>query len=90
MKPVYKCEYCNFMGTEEDVQKHEGTCIDNYDKRSCYTCTHRTLKSLKQFSCKCGIEIPEGKIFEFCKSYDRKEKSETPLTDIFGSMFGGF
>lgn len=34
MKPVFKCDYCNFVGTQEEVEKHEPTCIDNYDKRA--------------------------------------------------------
>ena len=31
MQPVFKCEYCRFMGTEEEVKKHEAECVDNYD-----------------------------------------------------------
>ena len=48
MKPVFKCEYCRFMGTEEEVKAHEDTCINNYDKKSCFTCQHREYLSLKQ------------------------------------------
>ena len=39
MKPVFKCDYCQFMGTEEEVSEHEPKCFDNYDRRSCYTFT---------------------------------------------------
>lgn len=89
MKPVFKCDYCDFMSTEEKVKEHEPTCTENYDRKSCWTCQHRGNKSLKQFSCACGQEIPENKIFEFCPKYERKEKSEYHLTDIFGGLFGG-
>lgn len=89
MKPVFKCDYCNFMGTQEEVEKHEPTCIDNYDKKSCYTCEHREFKNLKQFGCAYGKEIPEGKIFEFCSKYEYKEKKNYDLSDIFSGFFGG-
>lgn len=88
MKPVYKCDYCDFMGIEEDVLKHEPTCVDNYDRKSCFTCSNREMKGFR-FKCTCGIEIPEGKIYEFCGKYDRKEKTEHELCDIFSGMFGG-
>lgn len=90
MKPVFKCDYCSFMGTEEKVKEHEPTCIDNYDRKSCYTCQHKGIKSMKQYSCACGNEIPENKFFEFCPQYKRKEKPEYPLTNLFGGLFGGF
>lgn len=90
MKQVFKCDYCNFMGTQEEVEKHESTCFDNYDRKSCYTCEYRTFKNLKQFGCTCGKEIPEGKLIEFCPEYKRKEKSDNPFGDIIGGIFGGF
>lgn len=89
MKPVFKCDYCNFMDTEDKVKEHELACIENYDRKSCWTCRHRGNKSLKQFSCACGQEIPENKIFEFCPQYERKEKAEYPLVNVFGGLFGG-
>lgn len=89
MKPLFKCEYCAFYGTEEEVREHEPNCYDNYDKRSCYTCQYKRYKNLKQFECTCGKEIPEGKIFEFCGNYERKEKSELSYSDVFKDLFGG-
>ena len=91
MKPVFKCEYCNFMGTEDKVKEHEVTCIDNYDRKSCFTCKHKSYKSLKQYNCAQGIEVPENKIFEFCPKYERKESGkQEDLTNLFGGLFGGF
>ncbi len=90
MKSVFKCEYCTFIGTEEEVKAHEDTCISNYDKKSCYTCKHREYLSLKQVKCKVGKEIPENMIFENCEKYERKEepKLDTPLNSLFRSFFG--
>jgi hypothetical protein len=78
------------MGTEEEIREHEPNCMNNYDKKSCYTCANKKtrVKDGKWFfECEAGEEIPEGKIFEFCKKYERKEKPQYPLTDLFGSMF---
>jgi len=89
MKPVFKCDYCTFMGTEEEVKEHEPKCMDNYDRKSCYTCIHKQFNGVKGFKCNCGIEIPEGKIYEFCPSYERKERSNYDLGNIFGEILGG-
>ena len=91
MKPVFKCEYCDFMGTEEQVEKHEDTCFNNYNKRSCLTCKHKEIVKWNQYGCKCGNNIPENQIYEFCRDYDREEQKETKaFDDIFGGLFGGF
>lgn len=92
MKPVFKCNYCSKMGTEEEIKEHEPVCINNYNRRSCYTCVHRKYKDGSRYGdclyeCKVGIEIPEGKIFEFCDKHERKEKTDT-IGDLFGNLFG--
>jgi hypothetical protein len=88
------------MGTEEDVKEHEIKCEENYDRRSCYTCKYKELHCRNNieeksttwiYKCKLGKEIPEGKIFEFCPSYDRKEKPESIFGDIFSNaLFGSW
>ena len=88
MKPVYKCDYCDYMNTEDKVREHEITCTENYTRKSCFTCQHSSWRSAKQYKCACGKEIPEGQIFEFCPQYERKEKSDNPLVDLFGDLFG--
>ena len=94
MKPVFKCDYCKFMGTEEEVKEHELTCMDNYDRKSCYTCQHRgklnMVNNLIKYECGKEIDIPEGKIFEFCKLYERKEKTDNPFNDLTRGLFGKF
>lgn len=91
MKPVFKCDYCSKMGTEEEIREHEPKCFDNYDRRSCFTCVHKTMKLKDKqycYECKAGVDIPEGNFFEFCNTYERKEKVDNPLSDLFGNIFG--
>ena len=38
MRQIFKCEYCAFLGTEEEVIAHEKVCTSNYNRKSCYTC----------------------------------------------------
>lgn len=91
MKPIFRCEYCNFTGTEEEVSKHEEECFDNYTKRSCWTCQHRCFNGFTEIKCEIGKEIPSGKMMTFCPEYERKEKQDygSSLNNIFGNMFGG-
>ena len=92
MKPVFKCDYCSKMGTEEEIRAHEEQCTENYDRRSCLTCTHKRTKCKDGkwiYECGADQEIPEGKFFEFCESYERKEKTDFSFGDLFGGIFGG-
>lgn len=96
MKPVYKCDYCSFMGTEDEVKEHELECYNNYDRRSCHTCKHKRIipcKSAKEiktawmYKCELEKEIPEGKFFEFCDLYEEKEKQN--FEGLFSDMLFG-
>lgn len=89
MKPVFKCDYCKFMGTEEEVREHESICVYNYDKRSCHTCEHKKIESKNGktvYKCKVGVDIPEGRMYEFCKSYERRPSSDY-FTNFFKDLF---
>ena len=94
MKPVFKCDYCQFMGTEEEVSKHEPRCFDNHDRRSCYTCVHRgelnMVNGLLNYKCKKCVPIPRGTILEFCESYERAPKPDTPWFDATRGIFDKF
>lgn len=98
MKPVFKCEYCKFMGTEEEVKKHEPDCYQNYDMRSCYTCKYKESyfgdkyeetyfgKSPSiTFKCNQGVVLPENQIYEHCKYYEKDEQKY-----IFNNIFNSF
>lgn len=90
MKPVFKCDYCSKMGTEEEIREHELNCKNNYDRKSCYTCIYQitTFKDNQVcYECKNGKEIPQGKFIEFCSSYERNEKGNNPLSDLFGGFW---
>lgn len=91
MKQVYKCDYCSFMGTEEEVRDHETKCPDNHDRRSCSTCKNRGRLRTEEFGikydCEKGKDIPVGKEYVNCELYEQKEKS--PYYDLVRSMFGG-
>lgn len=94
MKAVFKCDYCTFMGTKEEVREHEIKCSNNYDRKSCYTCAHRDgIKKVDDewaYKCDIGKDIPPNRIYEFCPEYERKEKS-TLFDNIFvNGLFGGF
>ena len=93
MKPIYRCDYCNKMGTEEEIKEHEQKCTENYDRRNCYTCKYKKVSKKENtwfFTCEAGKEIPEGAIIEFCPEYIQKEKSDNILSNIFGDMFSSF
>lgn len=90
MKPVFKCDYCDFMGIEEKVKEHEEDCHKNYDKRSCFTCKNRkTYTNPLRFECDEGVEIPPNSLIEHCNCYERKEEDKTSIGNLFSSLFGG-
>lgn len=92
MKPVYKCDYCDKMGTEDEIREHEAECPDNYTLRHCSSCVNRTYNSkigkFGGYECKAGKEIPEGKQFVNCDLHEPKEKPKDDLLSIFGGLFG--
>lgn len=92
MKPVFKCDYCSKMGTEEEIREHEPSCVKNYDKKSCHTCKYKKIKYKDtQWGYECtidGIDIPSGKIFEFCEAYEREETTRHPFADLVPNIFG--
>lgn len=90
MKQLFRCDYCDYTGTAEEVAVHEETCIHNYNKKSCWTCKHACKHQLVNFKCQAGQEIPEGKYIENCNKHewDNKEATVDPKwKGIFGGLF---
>ena len=92
MKPLFRCEYCDKIGTEEDILEHEQICLFNHIIKSCSTCKHAENKIIK-FNCKAGKEIPEGQKFVNCDKYewdevDHTHANPTAFNNLFGGIFG--
>ena len=93
MKQIFRCEYCDKLGTEEELLKHEEDCIHNYTKRSCLTCKNRGKLGLNNFACTLGKPVAEGHYYQYCKTYERDEKDYTTrnpwtMNSLFGGIFG--
>ena len=88
MKQLYKCEYCNFIGTEEEVKKHEEICELNSINKDCMSCKHKKFVGMN-IECGAGKEIPAGKMYQCCDLHERKEEYVS-LNDILRSPFGRF
>lgn len=92
MKPLFRCDYCPFTGTEDEVREHEPKCMNNYDKESCYTCAHRgkltMINGHFKYQCNKDIDIPEDNIYEYCKLYERVIRLSA--NRIVENLFGGF
>lgn len=87
MKPIYRCEYCDFTGVEEEVLKHEENCHKNYNLKSCLTCKHCKTDGFKIVECKQGREILEGKMYIGCSKH---EVGEVEVVGIMKTLFGDF
>ena len=87
MKPLYRCDYCTYTGTEEEVNNHEAICIKNYNLKGCLSCAHCNTDGFTTIMCEVGRDIPEGKMFEDCDSYERREKVD--YNSFFNNLFGG-
>ena len=87
MKPIYRCEYCDVTGTEEEIRKHEEECIKNYNKKSCLTCKHCSTDGFKKIECKKGKEILEEKMYTNCSSH---EVGEPEVTGFMGAFMDAF
>lgn len=90
MKPIYRCEYCNEMGTEDYIREHEEKCLYNYNKKSCLTCKHVERDKIN-YKCKVEKDIPKGQYYLNCDKYEFDEKSHSALNPIpYNNIFGSF
>ncbi len=89
MKQLFRCEYCDFTGTDEEVIQHEEKCFHNYTKKSCSTCNHKETKGLN-YKCTAGKDIPDGQMYVGCDKYEWDEKDHVcRLNSPFHNLFGG-
>ena len=79
MFQVYKCSYCEFMGQDRMVEKHEKDCPHNPLNHSCHTCAHRKGWGFAKFGCQKNIEITEGMYNIHCESWS---KDKTDWNDV--------
>ena len=89
MRPIYRCEYCDFTGTEEEELTHEEKCIKNYNKKSCFTCKHCETDGIKSVKCKLGTEIAEDKYYENCPKHEIGAPEVKGVMAMFGDIFKG-
>lgn len=56
MKPVFKCEWCEYMGDEDDVLFHEEKCTEHPRTCKCWSCKH--AKRIRGKNYEVVIECP--------------------------------
>ncbi len=90
MKPVYRCDYCDQMGTAEEIMAHEEKCYWNYNRKNCWTCRHREMQTLSRWKCMLEVDIPENHIIEHCGKWEWNERdmSKIGASNIFSPFFG--
>ena len=90
MKAIFRCEYCDKLGTLEEIEKHEEVCLFNYTKKSCYTCKQCSLSVLNKITCASGLEVPIDHVMQNCDAWVWDEKTHTSSNPFCtNSMFGG-
>lgn len=91
MKQLYRCDYCPKTGTEEELKKHEESCVCNKVLRTCHTCGYRKGWGFGTFGCQQGVEIPKDSYIQYCEHWteDKREfDPNNPYTSIFESFLG--
>lgn len=58
MKPIYRCDFCGILDTEDKMREHEAVCNYNSLNKTCYTCKHYYCKDYgwqKCETCNAGL-----------------------------------
>ena len=89
MKALYKCDFCDMTGTEEDVYIHEATCMNNPKRKSCQYCENKkTSFNSSKVIYTCDFkDIPEGQQYINCDKFTLKKMNDFSINNIFGSFF---
>lgn len=90
MKALYKCDFCDKIGTEEEIYEHEIYCENNPKRMSCRYCTNKKTKFVNgsgiTYLCD-AKEIPEGCEYINCDKFTLIKMNDFSVNDIFGSLF---
>jgi hypothetical protein len=57
MKPVYKCDYCSTLRTEDVMRIHEEECAYNPKNKACMSCKYAKLSSGILEMCNAGVKL---------------------------------
>lgn len=79
MKQLYKCDYCRYIGIEEELEKHEKVCIHNPAVKCCDNCKFAWEKDLVRLMFKSN----DGEVLE-CKyrEYMANRESSSSVSTI--------
>lgn len=91
MKALYKCDFCDMTGTEEDIHNHEAYCENNPARMSCQYCEHKKIDFANgivkiRYECKFK-DIPEGQQYVNCDKFTLNEMVNISTQNLFGSFF---
>ena len=89
MKALYKCDFCDMTGTEEDIREHEIYCENNPARMSCQYCEYKKTNFVNgkgRYECKFK-DIPEGQQYMNCDKFALKKMTNISMEDLFGSFF---
>lgn len=67
MKQLYRCDYCDFIGSSEEVGNHEINCSYNPKQKTCFSCKYMEQRG-GNFSC--FKDDPEHKTYGKSLSWD--------------------
>lgn len=91
MKPLYKCDWCDHIGTELEMRDHEATCVYNKNLRHCFTCGLNS-GAFGVVKCDKGVELPKGQYMRYCSLWEEKEQdpNSSETDNILKMFFRGY
>ena len=87
MRPLYRCDYCDFTGTEDEVKSHEEGCIKNHTLKGCFTCAHCNTDGFSSITCMAGRDIPDGHMIQGCYLYAKGSVEVSGIMKVFSDLF---
>lgn len=93
MRKVCMCDHCSFIGTEDQVSKHEKTCKYNPEVKCCQNCIHyyqrhQMISTLVAYADKFGNPIPNpnpGPFYDEVCTYNSYPETDGSLRLTFVS-----